>query len=112
MYGLCTVTAPHLIVGQAASGVVPGCDATNTRFTSFTRFTIFTRSNDFPERFCPRLMFLWLSVFASDVFLSQSPDNLPAALFRRRAGPQVGVFMGSNGGWGTMSFEDPPPMAF
>ena len=57
-------------------------------------------------------MFLWLSVFASDEFLSQSPDKLPAALFRRRADLQVGVFMGSNGGRGTKSFADPLPMAF
>ena len=38
-----------------------------------TRFTNSTRSNDFPERSCPRLMFLWLSVFASDEFVPQSP---------------------------------------
>jgi len=48
----CTVFALLLLltvlVGQAASGVVSGCDATNTRFTSFTRFTSSTRSNDFP----------------------------------------------------------------
>ena len=44
--------------------------------------------------------------------VSHSPVNPPAALFRRHGDLQVGVFMGSNGGRGTMSFADPLSMAF
>ncbi len=34
----------------------------------------------------------------------------PATLFRRHGDLPGGVLTGSNGGWGTMSFEDPLPM--